>query len=213
MSNVNGFDYFNQRKLMLRKFFFSILTLVVILFVLFVSTRAVLTTKDAVEQVPSNNKQAVVNFYSDPFAYCAAIGTIDMPDTRYVGSAVSDQVIRGYQTATGLDISNENIGFFRDATVWRCMDSQVYVCNFGANLPCDSKANDDTKPSLAMIRFCSENPKSDIIPLSVMGHNTIFSWRCDKNFPRLVEQIVKIDTAGYIADIWYLIQPNSPTKP
>ncbi len=31
----------------------------------------------------------------DPFAYCAAVGTIDVPDARYVGERVPDPVVRG----------------------------------------------------------------------------------------------------------------------
>jgi len=37
--------------------------------------------------------------YSDPFAYCAAVGTIDTPDARYTGPQISEQIINGFKTA------------------------------------------------------------------------------------------------------------------
>jgi hypothetical protein len=40
---------------------------------------------------------------TDPFAYCATVGTIDMPDARYTGPQMPDAVVR-------LDESEGNAG-------------------------------------------------------------------------------------------------------
>src|SRR5215510_4570357 len=37
--------------------------------------------------------------FTDPFAYCAAVGTIDTPDSRYAGPKVPEAVARGLQRA------------------------------------------------------------------------------------------------------------------
>ena len=37
--------------------------------------------------------------YTDPFAYCAAVGTIDTPDAAYSGPAVPQSVGEGLQKA------------------------------------------------------------------------------------------------------------------
>src|ERR671918_1505994 len=37
--------------------------------------------------------------FTDPFAYCAAVGTIDAPDSRYTGPNVPEAVARGLMKA------------------------------------------------------------------------------------------------------------------
>jgi hypothetical protein len=92
-------------------------------------------------------------------------------------------------------------------TIWRCMGGKVYACNFGANLPCDSKANTDKTPTQAMADFCKQTPDADFIPMYITGHETIYSWHCVKDQPALLEQISQVDDAGYIANIWYEVNP------
>jgi Tol biopolymer transport system component len=94
---------------------------------------------------------------------------------------------------------------FRQTTIWRCMDGVVYACNFGANLPCDSKANIDKNPTQAMNDYCQANPNSDFIPMYVTGHDTIYTWRCNEGTAEALEQVGRVDAAGYLADIWYEI--------
>lgn len=152
--------------------------------------------------------EPVQETFDDPFAYCAAVGTIDAPDARYTGPQVSDAIINGFKIAAGLENSTEPLEMLRKTTIWRCMDQQVYACNFGANLPCDSKANTDKTPSTAMEDYCQANPDSEVIPMSVTGHDTIYSWHCVESAPELLDQIDEVDAAGYLARIWYPIQPD-----
>jgi len=144
--------------------------------------------------------------FTDPFAYCAAVGTIDQPDARYTGPKTNDAIVKGYLKAAGLDVNGSYPDAFKQMTIWRCMDKQVYACNFGANLPCDSKADTNRAPTQGMADFCKENPGSDFIPMSVTGHATIYSWHCVKDTPELLDQIDKADAAGYLTRIWYPIQ-------
>jgi hypothetical protein len=164
-------------------------------------------------QTPGVTLQSAQETFNDPFAYCAAVGTIDTPDARYSGPQISDDIINGFKVAAGLETSTEPMEMLRKTTVWRCMDNQVYACNFGANLPCSSKANTDKTPSPAMAEFCKANPDSTFIPMSVTGHDTIYSWDCVKDTPELLNQIENVDAAGYIAGIWYPIQPNASSNP
>jgi hypothetical protein len=157
--------------------------------------------------LPPTNMPTTETF-SDPFAYCAAVGTVDTPDDRYTGLQIPDEIINGYKKAAGLEASTEPMDMFKKTTIWRCMDSKVYACNFGANLPCNSKANIDKTPSQAMRDYCAANPDSDFIPMSVTGHSTIYSWHCIKDSPELLDQIEKVDAAGYLEQIWYAIEPN-----
>ena len=88
------------------------------------------------------------------------------------------------------------------------MEHKVYACNFGANLPCDSKANTDKNPTPGMADFCKENQYADFIPMAVTGHTTIYSWHCVKDTPTLLDQIERVDAAGYLSGIWYAISPT-----
>jgi hypothetical protein len=144
--------------------------------------------------------------FVDPFAYCGAVGTVDAPDARYTCEAIPDAVIDGFKKAAGLEGSTESMEQFKKSTIWRCMDGKVLACNFGANLPCDSKANTDQTSTQAMQDFCKESPDSEFIPMSVTGHNTIYSWHCVDGSPKLLDQIVSVDAAGYLANIWYAME-------
>lgn len=145
--------------------------------------------------------------FTDPFTYCAAIGTIDKPDGRYNGPETTDAIVKGYLKAAGIEPNSQYSEVYKKMTTWRCMDNQVYACNFGANLPCDSKANTEKTPTQAMADFCQENPGADFIPMSVTGHAIIYSFQCVKDAPELLEQIAQVDAAGYLANIWYPIEP------
>jgi len=146
--------------------------------------------------------------YTDPFAYCSAVGTIDAPDSRYTGVALPDTLIQGYLKAAGLQNNGEPMDLLQKSTIWRCMNKAVYVCNFGANLPCDSKADTNKNPTQAMQDFCKANPDAEGIPMSVTGHAMIYSWSCAKDTPKLLSQVSQVDAAGYITNIWYQLPPN-----
>jgi hypothetical protein len=146
--------------------------------------------------------------YTDPFAYCSAVGTIDAPDSRYTGDPVSLTIIQGYLKAAGVENNGEPLQILQKSTIWRCMNKAVYVCNFGANLPCDSKADTDKNPTQPMQDFCKANPTADFIPMSVTGHTTIYSWGCVNATPKLLKQLDQPDEAGYLSRIWYRLPSN-----
>jgi hypothetical protein len=144
--------------------------------------------------------------YTDPVTYCAAVGTIDAPDARYTGEAVPESVLTDYLKAAGLQNSTEPLDTLRAGTSWRCMNNQVYACNVGANLPCQSKANTATTPTQAMNDYCTANADAAFIPASVTGHETIYSWKCQGTTAVTDQQIDKADDAGFLASIWYALQ-------
>jgi hypothetical protein len=144
--------------------------------------------------------------YSDPFSYCAAVGTIDTPDSRYSGPAVPDAIAQGLKTASGAS-ADAPLEMFKNGSFWRCMGGKVYACFVGANLPCDSKANTDQTPFSAEADYCKNNPNSDFIPAVVTGHDTIYAWRCNNDTPTIDKQVFHVDSQGYIQEIWYQIPP------
>jgi len=146
--------------------------------------------------------------FSDPFAYCAAVGQIDAPDARYTGPRMSAALFKDYLTAAKLDANMEYPDQFKEMTIWRCMEGRVYACNFGANIPCDSKANTDKTPTQAISDYCKSNPDVDFIPMAVTGHNVIYSWRCKAGMAELADQIDTVDAAGYQSSFWVTLQPG-----
>ncbi|MGD0613475.1 MAG: hypothetical protein ABSB41_18405 [Anaerolineales bacterium] len=145
--------------------------------------------------------------FSDPFAYCAAVGQIDSPDARYTGPRMTDALFKDYLKAAGLDVNTDYPNAFKQMTIWRCMNNKVYACNFGANIPCNSKADTDKTPTQAMIDYCKQFPDSTFIPMSVTGHSVIYSWHCDKDTPEILDQIDTVDAAGYQSSFWQLVEP------
>jgi len=137
----------------------------------------------------------------DPFAYCAAVGTIDAPDGRYNGPEMPDSIVQGLiqQEIVSADAPPE----FQKNAVWRCMNGQVWVCHFGANLPCQEKADSGQTPTAEMAEFCTANPAAEVIPAAVTGRATVYEWKCSEGKPAVVRQVFQVDAQGYVADFWY----------
>ena len=143
--------------------------------------------------------------YDDPFAYCAAVGTVDAPDERYMGEELPLVILEGIRDA--LDSKDVDLEVFEIGTVWRCMDNEVYACNVGANLPCLARADESTEPGQPLIDFCEENPNSDFIPAVVTGRSTVFTWACEDTEPVVVEQYTEVDSQGFLSFVWYKLTP------
>ncbi|MGH8427244.1 MAG: hypothetical protein ACRES7_04585 [Gammaproteobacteria bacterium] len=156
---------------------------------------------------------ATTGGYSNPFAYCRAVGTIDHPDGRYIGSEPPPAVIEGLEHAFRVSANAAHAQAFSRGTFWRCMGGAVYACNVGANLPCESRANSDRIPTSGEHQYCNENHDALFIPMYVTGHDTIYDWRCRGALPVADKTLGRIDERGYIAGIWYPIPPPASTHP
>jgi hypothetical protein len=121
---------------------------------------------------------------------------------------MSDELFQEYLKSAGLDPNGDYPDVFKQMTIWRCMEKKVYACNFGANIPCDSKANTDQTPTQAMIDYCKQFPDDPFIPMSVTGHAVIYSWHCVKDTPEILDQIDTVDAAGYQSRFWQLVEPG-----
>lgn len=139
--------------------------------------------------------------YDDPFAYCAAIGTIDTPNEQYTGPKMPDSIVAG-MIKQGI-VSADAPAEFQKNAVWRCMDNSVWVCHFGANLPCQEKADASKIPTSAMEDFCKTSPTADNIPAAVTGRATVYEWKCNAGKPEVVKQVFQVDSQGYLDNFWY----------
>lgn len=139
--------------------------------------------------------------FRDPFDYCAAVGTIDAPDGRYVGPAVTEAIARGLRDAFEAPPDTPLAPFFYNS-IWRCLDGRVYACNRGTNLPCLEKADAGREPTAAMNAFCRSNPNADYVPFAVTGRATVYQWRCRGVAPAIVTQYVEPDRRGFLSNVW-----------
>ena len=160
-------------------------------------TESMPTLSPSTATAPDTQQQ----LYDEPFAYCTAVGTIDAPDERYTGPVMPDSIIEG-MVEQGI-VSAEAPQEFKQNAVWRCMGYSVWVCHFGANLPCLEKADLSQTPTTEMEEFCTANPSSDSIPAAVTGRATVYEWKCNEGKPETVQQIFQADPQGYLADFWY----------
>jgi hypothetical protein len=145
--------------------------------------------------------------YSDPFAYCAAVGTVDAPDARYDGPQVPNSIIQSL-IQQGVVSANAPADYLTETTLWRCMDGQVWACVIGANLPCQEKADTSRVPTAEMEDYCKTNPTADYIPAAVTGRATVYEWKCSAGKPEAGQQIFQVDPQGYLANFWYKVAPE-----
>ena len=141
--------------------------------------------------------------WSDPVAYCRAVGTVDKPDRRYAGPQATDWMRRPFVAdgpATGPDDKPIPIA-------WRCMDGRVKACTYGANVPCDGKANVSRAPNAGDVAYCRENPESDFIPLAAAGHDTIYDWSCHGGRAVAGKVLLPVDRRGYQKAFWRTVTP------
>lgn len=144
--------------------------------------------------------------YTDPFAYCAAVDTIDAPGATYTGPRVPQSVARGLQKA--LNAPDTPLSVLENGSSWRCMNGEVYACFVGANLPCEAQANTDRTPTQGETDFCQQSRNADFIPAAVTGRETVFEWRCRDGAPEIVRQVFQPDAQGFLSEIWYKVNPN-----
>jgi putative hemolysin len=152
------------------------------------------------------NAEAGQATYSDPFAYCGAVGTIDAPDARYTGEPMPAAIVLGLirQGVVTADAPVE----FQNHAVWRCMDGEVWACHFGANLPCQEKADTSQTPIAEMDDFCKNNRNAEVIPAAVTGRATVYEWKCTDDKAVVVKQVFTPDAQGFLKDFWYQLIPQ-----
>jgi hypothetical protein len=144
---------------------------------------------------PAPPAAPAVDHLTDPFAYCAAVGTVDEVDARYSGPK-EPQAVRNQLTTDGM-------------FTWRCDRGEVMACSYGANLPC-GKANASRAPSAAETQFCKENPNGPGIPACITGHDTLFVWTCQHGSAVIDERppfhTFHTDDRGFVKEFWYEIR-------
>ncbi|MBA3532007.1 MAG: hypothetical protein H0T73_08825 [Ardenticatenales bacterium] len=175
-----------------------------LLLILLLSVTACATPQatEPIVAVPTATTVPQATTFTDPFAYCAEVGTIDEPDARFAGGDELPEAIRQGLLDLGL-VSADAPPEILAGGVWRCREGKVVVCHVGANLPCLGKADSSETPSEPLKEFCAENTDADVVPAVVTGRETIYEWRCTDGAPEIGRAVFTVDDQGFISDFWY----------
>jgi hypothetical protein len=84
-------------------------------------------------------------------------------------------------------------------TVVRCVAGRVWACNYGANLPCGRADLAARLP--AADAWCRANPGAGFIPAYVVGHDSVYSWRCVAGVPQAGTKAAE-DGRGFFKAYW-----------
>jgi hypothetical protein len=142
----------------------------------------------------------------DPIVYCKSVGTIDAPDAKYVGPVVPDWMVTKAYTPEAIKAQKSAGVDPKRSIIWRCASGTVLMCVQG-NAPQCGKASTSKTPTKAMQEFCAATPNSDVIPLSVIGHENpmIYDWHCHGKQPTIKSQVFTVDAQGFPAELWQTV--------
>jgi len=131
--------------------------------------------------------------FTDPFAYCSAVRTIDYVDARYAGPRF---------TAAIADALRVPMGSAPDRVSWRCVDGVVYAC-----ASFDWPVCAMTPTAQEMLEYCQRNPGVTRL-LAPNG-----TWSCEGNRPRIPEGASwPVDARGFFPPAWIpVLPPQAPT--
>jgi len=85
------------------------------------------------------------------------------------------------------------------STVYRCMNGRVRLCNAGANIICAKPNRKRGSPEISA--FCRENPGSEMVPMSVTGHDALYGWKCVGSEP-VINFTSELDARGFVENVW-----------
>ncbi len=135
---------------------------------------------------------AAVARFTDPVAFCRAIGTIDAPDKRYRGP----EATAGMRRSLGVQ-GNEGI-------VWRCADRKLMACVGNNPRVCD-RASETRAIAVEVIRdreiiaICRAERNTDCVP----GTHCLIG--CSGGRPQ-VKTLGPVDAQGYLRGNWVVVR-------
>ena len=145
--------------------------------------------------------------FTDPQAYCRAVGTIDGPDRRFTGTGVPDWIRAAFFTPE--QIAAIKAGRQPDYGVaWRCVGGEVLACQ-NAQTPSCMKPDTDHTPTSAMRDFCRRDSGSSVIPRVVTGTARMlaYDWVCRGTEPAIAKE-TPLDAQGFVAADWRRVSPK-----
>jgi hypothetical protein len=130
--------------------------------------------------------------WSDPFAYCKAVGTVDYPDQRYSGPHLTEAIA----AALRVPVTSSP-----DRVKWRCDGGALLGCTSFRGSSCA------LTPSVTeMLEYCAQNPNAQ----GLLAPNG--SWSCNETEPEIpAGQSWPVDSRGFLPGAWVEISPPPET--
>lgn len=129
---------------------------------------------------------------ASPARFCSRVVTDDML------RAIPQALVPAAERAFGLAAMPARM--IRQSTVFRCFERHVLLCTVGANLPCGKADIRNAMP--AADAWCAEHAGAGSIPAFVVGHATIYDWKCDGAKAAVARAVLHVDRRGFVAEYW-----------
>ncbi len=126
--------------------------------------------------------------WSDPFAYCSGVRTVDFPDRRYVGPVLTETIA----SALKVPVSSSP-----DRAKWRCYDGALLGCASFRGASCA------LTPTVAEMRdYCLNHPNAT----GLQAPNG--TWSCIETTPDIPSgSSWPVDPRGFLPGAWVEITP------
>lgn len=139
------------------------------------------------QAIPATN--SVTASGSDPFSYCARVGTDHRPDPNAVQNGLPMALVQNLRQVRGAMAAPAK---------WRCAEGKVMVCIDLGNANCSV-----TPDAQAMLGFCRANPNTQNIAAPAG------SWSCDGTRPVIPPgQVWPVDAFGFYPGAWAIAAPS-----
>ncbi|MDE2333023.1 MAG: hypothetical protein KGK10_00620 [Rhodospirillales bacterium] len=123
---------------------------------------------------------------------CRGIGPVPQP--------LPEALVRSFLRAFGLKAP-----ILAQGAVVRCASGRLLACTPGANLPCGHADIRRTLPAADL--WCRHHPAAASVPAFVVGHDTLYAWRCQGTQGVVAARIAHADADGYVAEYWRPLRP------
>jgi hypothetical protein len=128
-------------------------------------------------------------------AYCAKVRDDDM--VRPVPAALAPLLSAAFAKLVGSAPTDS--GYLSRTGQVRCMDGKVLVCFTGANLPCAKIRV--ARDNAGAVKWCEANPGTEV-PAFAIGHDALYSYRCDGKRAHIVGTNWTLDHRGFATSLW-----------
>ena len=150
------------------------------------------------QPTPTQPLPAAQRTTSDPFEFCALVGTADWPVEQYAGRvryAGPSQPFPGQ--------------------FWRCWAGKVLGCQIGARGDLCQKPDTSREPPPFLVQVCKEKVNGSLLGFET-PRTSIYYWECRGGVPVITgqhTQLSEIDALGYLIGPWVEIRTQAQPAP
>lgn len=143
-------------------------------------------------------------YFDDPFAYCAAVGTIDEPDGRWGGERIPSAIKNAFEITSNPNVTIHDIP-------WRCVDESVKACLSWGTHWCGRIR---TEPNERVIEYCGSHANTDNAGgRALFGTDSAYFWGCRSGQPVIISNFYTVDSRGFAEEEWKTVPTTADSAP